>query len=85
MLDCISGGRLDAGFARAFLPDEFEAFGVSVEDSRDRYEEGIAACIQLWTGEHVSFHGRFHQWDDVTVLPALAPLEGCRALGRDPR
>jgi alkanesulfonate monooxygenase SsuD/methylene tetrahydromethanopterin reductase-like flavin-dependent oxidoreductase (luciferase family) len=69
MLDCISNGRLDAGFARAFLPDEFEAFGVSTEDSRARYEEGIAACVRLWTEEHVTFHGQFHHWDDVTVYP----------------
>ena len=69
MLDCISGVRLDAGFARAFLPDEFEAFGVSVEESRARYEEGIAACVRLWTEENVTFHGRFHRWENVTVLP----------------
>ncbi|MBV9562262.1 MAG: LLM class flavin-dependent oxidoreductase, partial [Bradyrhizobium sp.] len=30
MLDAISGGRLDVGFARAFLPHEFARFGVSV-------------------------------------------------------
>ena len=29
MLDAISGGRLDVGFARAFLPHEFRRFGVS--------------------------------------------------------
>lgn len=69
MLDGISGGRLDVGFARAFLPDEFEAFGVSMDESRARYEEGIEACVRLWTEEHVTFHGRFHQWEDVTVLP----------------
>jgi alkanesulfonate monooxygenase SsuD/methylene tetrahydromethanopterin reductase-like flavin-dependent oxidoreductase (luciferase family) len=68
-LDCISGGRLDAGFARAFLPDEFEAFGVPLEESRARFEEGIAACIRLWTEENVTFHGRFHRWEQVTVLP----------------
>ena len=27
MLDAISGGRLDVGFARAFLPHEFRRFG----------------------------------------------------------
>jgi len=69
MLDCISGGRLDAGFARAFLPDEFEAFGVSVEESRARYTEGIEACVRLWTEENVTFHGQFHQFENVTVLP----------------
>jgi hypothetical protein len=30
MLDGISGGRLDVGFARAFLPHEFRRFGISI-------------------------------------------------------
>ena len=32
MLDAISGGRLEVGFARAFLPHEFSRFGVSPDD-----------------------------------------------------
>ena len=31
MLDAISGGRAEIGFARAFLPHEFERFGVDIE------------------------------------------------------
>ena len=69
MLDAISGGRLDAGIARAFLPHEFAAFGVSMDDSRGRFEEGIAALKLLWTGENVSFHGKFHSFENVTSLP----------------
>jgi len=69
MLDCISNGRLDAGFARAFLPDEFEAFGVSMEESRARYTEGIEACVRLWTEERVSFQGPFHKWENVSLYP----------------
>src|SRR6185312_8833859 len=42
MLDALSGGRLDAGFARAFLPHEFRTFGVSLDDSRKRFAEGVA-------------------------------------------
>jgi alkanesulfonate monooxygenase SsuD/methylene tetrahydromethanopterin reductase-like flavin-dependent oxidoreductase (luciferase family) len=72
MVDCISGGRLDAGFARAFLPHEFEAFGVSMEESRPRFEEGIAAIKRLWTEECVTFEGRFHRFKDVTLLPRPA-------------
>lgn len=34
MLDCLSDGRLDAGFARAFLPEEFDAFQVPMGESR---------------------------------------------------
>jgi alkanesulfonate monooxygenase SsuD/methylene tetrahydromethanopterin reductase-like flavin-dependent oxidoreductase (luciferase family) len=69
MVDCISGGRLDVGFARAFLPHEFEAFEVSMEDSRPRFEEGIAAITRLWTEERVTFEGRFHRFKDVSLLP----------------
>ena len=69
MVDCISGGRLDAGFARAFLPHEFEAFEVSLEESRPRFEEGIAAVQRLWSEESVTFEGRFHRFKDVALLP----------------
>jgi alkanesulfonate monooxygenase SsuD/methylene tetrahydromethanopterin reductase-like flavin-dependent oxidoreductase (luciferase family) len=69
MVDCISGGRLDVGLARAFLPHEFEAFEVSMEESRPRFEEGIAAIKRLWTEERVTFEGRFHRFKDVSLLP----------------
>jgi alkanesulfonate monooxygenase SsuD/methylene tetrahydromethanopterin reductase-like flavin-dependent oxidoreductase (luciferase family) len=41
MLDAISNGRLDVGFARAFLPHEFRRFGISPDESVARYREGI--------------------------------------------
>lgn len=31
MLDNLSNGRLDAGFGRAFIPEEFDALGVPME------------------------------------------------------
>src|SRR5436305_7210099 len=39
MVDAISNGRLEAGFARAFLPHEYARFGVDVNTRRARYEE----------------------------------------------
>lgn len=69
MLDCISGGRVDAGVARAFLPHEFAAFGVSMDESRGRFEEGIEALKLLWTQDKVTFKGEFHSFEDVTSLP----------------
>src|SRR5881409_512023 len=69
MLDNLSQGRLDAGFGRAFLPKEFEVFGVSMEDSRARYEEGIEIVIRLWTEDRVSYQGKFHSFHDVHLMP----------------
>src|ERR1041385_7787083 len=41
MLDGISNGRAEIGFARAFLPHEFAQFGVSLDESRKRFNEGF--------------------------------------------
>ena len=69
MLDNLSKGRLDAGFGRAFIPKEFEVFGVSMEESRPRFEECIEIITRLWTEDRVSYQGRFFKLDDVHLMP----------------
>ncbi|MEU3524150.1 LLM class flavin-dependent oxidoreductase [Streptomyces sp. NPDC038707] len=72
MLDNISGGRVDAAFGRAFLPDEFAAFGVPLDESKDRFVESVTAIKRLWSEEDVVFEGRFHRFGPVTLLPRPA-------------
>jgi len=95
MLDNISRGRLDVGFGRAFLPDEFQAFEVPIDESRLRFDEGVEACRRLWAEENVVWSGRFHRFGPVTLLPrpyqrphppilvasAVTP-DSCEAAGR---
>ncbi|MFY1583623.1 LLM class flavin-dependent oxidoreductase [Micromonospora sp. WMMD734] len=69
MLDAISGGRLDVGFGRAFLPDEFQAFGIPLDESRARFDEGVDACRLLWSTEQAVWEGRFYRFGPVTLLP----------------
>jgi alkanesulfonate monooxygenase SsuD/methylene tetrahydromethanopterin reductase-like flavin-dependent oxidoreductase (luciferase family) len=69
MLDAISGGRLDVGFARAFLPFEFEHFKVSMDESVARFEEGVEQIALLLEQENVSHQGQFHSFKNVTSLP----------------
>ena len=69
MLDAISGGRLEVGFARAFLPHEFARFGVSVDESRGRFEEGLEQVRLLLEEENASHEGRFHRFRPTTSLP----------------
>jgi alkanesulfonate monooxygenase SsuD/methylene tetrahydromethanopterin reductase-like flavin-dependent oxidoreductase (luciferase family) len=69
MLDAISGGRLEVGVARAFLPHEFRRFGVSPDESRERFHEGLEQLELLLTRERVSHEGRFHSFSNVTSLP----------------
>ena len=69
MLDALSRGRLEVGFARAFLPHEFARFGVSLDESRARFDEGMEAVRRLLEEEEVSLDGRFHRFPPTTSLP----------------
>ncbi len=69
MVDNLSNGRLDVGFGRAFIPDEFDAFGVSMDDSRARFEERIGVIQRLWTEGRVTHEGRFDRFHDVHLTP----------------
>jgi len=72
MLDNISGGRLTVGFARAFLPEEFEAFERSMDESRARFEGGLEAVRRLWTETDVVFEDAFYRFGPVTSSPRPA-------------
>jgi alkanesulfonate monooxygenase SsuD/methylene tetrahydromethanopterin reductase-like flavin-dependent oxidoreductase (luciferase family) len=74
MLDAISGGRCDIGFARAFLPHEFRRFGRSPDESVARYREGIEQVDLLLRQEQVTHRGRFHQIENTTSLPRPTQL-----------
>jgi alkanesulfonate monooxygenase SsuD/methylene tetrahydromethanopterin reductase-like flavin-dependent oxidoreductase (luciferase family) len=69
MLDAICGGRLEVGFARAFLPHEFARFGISVDQSRERFTEGMEQVRLLLEQENVTCEGKFHSFRNVTSLP----------------
>jgi alkanesulfonate monooxygenase SsuD/methylene tetrahydromethanopterin reductase-like flavin-dependent oxidoreductase (luciferase family) len=69
MVDAISKGRLEVGFARAFLPHEFGRFGISMDESRARFDEGLEQIRLLLTEENVTFRGRFHSFEKATSQP----------------
>jgi len=69
MLDAISDGRLDVGFARAFLPHEFRRFGRSPDESVARFREGLEQVELLLTRENVTHGGQFHTIENTTSLP----------------
>jgi len=43
--------------------------GVRDKERVARLEENLDLVRQLWSGEPTTFHGRFHQYDDITILP----------------
>jgi len=71
MLDNMSNGRLDAGFGRAFLPKEFEVYGVPMSESRERFEESISIIRELWIEERISYKGKYWNLEDVRLMPRV--------------
>ena len=71
-LDVVSAGRVDFGIGisgQRGTQVEFDAVGVSVRTRGRRTDEMLQVMKRLWTEEHVTHHGRFFDFDDVTLLP----------------
>lgn len=69
LVDALSHGRLEVGFARAFLPHEFERFGVPLDGSRERFEEAVALIVRLLREEKVAHSGKHWSFPETTILP----------------
>jgi alkanesulfonate monooxygenase SsuD/methylene tetrahydromethanopterin reductase-like flavin-dependent oxidoreductase (luciferase family) len=65
----ISSGRLVLGLGCGWNDVEFRAFGLPFDHLVSRFEEAFTIIRLLLAGEHVTFHGRYHEVDDAVLLP----------------
>jgi alkanesulfonate monooxygenase SsuD/methylene tetrahydromethanopterin reductase-like flavin-dependent oxidoreductase (luciferase family) len=72
-LDHICNGRLDFGVGLGWPQEEFEAAGFHQRLRVPRFLESLRLMKQLWTGERVTFEGRF--WSVHDVQMGLTPLQ----------
>jgi probable F420-dependent oxidoreductase len=73
-LDYLSGGRMIMAVGSGSDLRDLAASGVLAEERGKRLDEGIEVLRRLWTESHVTHHGRFYHFDDVTIEPK--PLDG---------
>ena len=70
MIDCISGGRLIAGFPVGSPMDTCYAYGQNPSLLRDRYHEAHDLILRAWTDRDTfAFNGRFNQQRYVNIWP----------------
>lgn len=72
-LDHISNGRFTFGVGVGYPEMEFEAVGATRKERAPRLEESLALMKLLWTGEEVTFEGRF--WTVHNVRMGYTPLQ----------
>ena len=75
-IDVLSGGRLRLGIGLGWNPVEFQALGEDFHTRGIRAAEQVELMRRLWTEQHVSFKGRWHEVDDAGLnpLPVQRPI-----------
>lgn len=69
MLDVLSGGRLIAGMIRG-VPNEYLAYNVDPNESRERLREAAALIVKAWTArEPFAWEGKFYHYPSVSIWP----------------
>ena len=67
--DILSGGRLDVGFGRGYQPYEFERLGLSLDESRERFEESVDIILKAFEGEPFSYQGAHYSFEETSIFP----------------
>ena len=74
-LDLLSGGRVIFGAGLGGVTEEFTAFG-EPGDAKERaamLDEGLSVLDGLLSGEMVTHHGRFYDFENVALAPLHRP------------
>jgi probable F420-dependent oxidoreductase len=73
-LDHLSRGRVDAGLALGWLPEEFAATGVASAGRAAAFEESVAAIRACWGPDPVEYHGAHYRIPRAKIGPK--PIDG---------
>ena len=68
MIDCLSNGRLIAGFVRG-IPPEYIWYNVNPSESRGRFQEAFDLIMTAWKEPVWSYEGKFFQLHDCAIWP----------------
>ncbi|HJU17983.1 MAG TPA: LLM class flavin-dependent oxidoreductase [Stellaceae bacterium] len=68
-IDQLSNGRLIFGVGRSGVAQTYAAYGVDYAESRERFREILDVVERAWTSPSFSYAGRYHRFDNVTVVP----------------
>jgi alkanesulfonate monooxygenase SsuD/methylene tetrahydromethanopterin reductase-like flavin-dependent oxidoreductase (luciferase family) len=67
--DCLTGGRIQLGVGRGAFRYEFDAFGVPVEEARDRFDDSLNLLIKLLSETEVCWDSKYYSFGPLTITP----------------
>ena len=86
----LSGGRLMIGAGSGYNENEFRALGLNIRERGDMTDEYLAAIKELWANPVASFHGKYVNFDEMTIsvrpaqehIPIMYGAQGPRPFRR---
>ncbi|MYC05944.1 MAG: LLM class flavin-dependent oxidoreductase [Chloroflexi bacterium] len=69
VLDLLSGGRLRLGFGRGLARREFEAFGMSMDESRERFDEAAPMIVEALNTGFIEGDGKYYKQERTEIRP----------------
>src|SRR5581483_10355390 len=73
--DNLCGGRLEFALGSGFSPVEFQTFGMTMDEARERFWEAADVILKAWREETFSHHGKYYRYENagLYVKPAQKP------------
>ena len=70
VIDCISGGRLVAGFPVGLSADANISYGIPPIESRERWREALDLILKAWTArDYFTWNGKYFKLPRVNLWP----------------
>jgi probable F420-dependent oxidoreductase len=68
-IDQLSTGRLILGVGVGWMEEEFAAMNAPFKERGKVSDEQLTLLKQLWTEEHITFHGKYYNVEDIAFNP----------------
>jgi alkanesulfonate monooxygenase SsuD/methylene tetrahydromethanopterin reductase-like flavin-dependent oxidoreductase (luciferase family) len=69
VLDLLSGGRFRLGLGRGLARREFDAFRLSMDESRERFDEAAPMIVEALKTGFIEGNGRYYKQPRVEIRP----------------
>lgn len=73
LADNLCDGRLEFALGSGFSPMEFQQFGMSMEEAKEKFWEGSEIILKAWSEKQFSYHGKHYKFDDISLY--MQPLQ----------
>jgi alkanesulfonate monooxygenase SsuD/methylene tetrahydromethanopterin reductase-like flavin-dependent oxidoreductase (luciferase family) len=73
LADNLCDGRLEFALGSGFSPVEFQQFGMTMEEAKERFWEGTEVILKAWSQDKFSHQGKYYRFENISLY--MKPLQ----------